>query len=322
MSTNSTIISEPVSFDGEKLVTGDVKLFVERCKVEGVAFSFSPQYGLLLLKNETKTEAQKLLKAFTEVPLLSDNAQNDLIHQVCTNGFKWAWLEFERYKQSVPTKGEPKFYAESGYGKSVNERIISLVSAEKALRFYASEDMSPVVKQLPLNVYKSSMVHTSFSLTLERYRGVLGREKDFFAFVEELYRYVGYLRGDTCNECYRRYFEDTAGAYELLKIIRSKVSGRERRDQLFQTLERDKVLEFSEGLFTYVGWSAFFVSNNGDVQRLCYKKQVDAREAILRAYVKGKLPTKLEEEKEPNTLKRIAEIVGKVRPELTLLILA
>jgi hypothetical protein len=317
----ANVFSGPVTFDGETLVVDGVRLSVERCEVEGANFSFSPLYGLLLLKDETRGEAQKLLNELTAVALLSDDTKKDLIRQVCSKGFKEVWLELERYRQHIPLNGEPKFYAEAGYSKQLDGWIVSLVSAEKALRFYVSTDMQSVLKQLPINVYRSDMVHTCFSLTLERYCGLLGREKDFFVFVEELNRYMSYIRDDTYRVCFRRYFEDPVGAYSLLRVIRSKVCSRESRDQLFDALERNKVLEFSLGLFVRSGWSTFYVSKDGDVQRLCYSKQVETREAVLRAYQRGRLPTKLEEVTDNLALKRVAEIVGKTRPELTLLIL-
>jgi hypothetical protein len=300
-------------------MAGGVKLSVECCEFEGVDFSFTPQYGLLLLRKETKVEAQWLLKELAELPL-ADKVIKDVIRQACDKGFKLAQLELERYRQFVPTD-EPKFYAEMDYGKQLDMRVISLVTCEKTLRFYASADMRQVVSQLPVNAYRFCTTYTGFILTEERYKGLLGREKDFFGFVDELNRYTGYIRGDTCSICYQKYFEDTEQAYELLREIRNKVSGRESRDQLFQTLERNGYLEFSEGLFVRNGWSTYYVSNNGDVQRLCYNKKVEMREAILKAHAKGKLPTKLEEVTDNLTLKRIAETVGKTRPELTLLIL-
>jgi len=74
-------------------------------------------------------------------------------------------------------------------------------------------------------------------------------------------------------------------------------------------------------LFVRNGWFTFYVSNDGDVHRLCYNKRVELREAVQKAYAKGKLPTKMEEVTDSDTLKRMAEAVGKIRPELTLLIL-
>jgi hypothetical protein len=181
--------------------------------------------------------------------------------------------------------------------------------------------MNPIIPQLPNNVYHSYITHTGLSFTTERYRIILGHEKEFFAFVEELIRYTSYVRGDTCSVYYRTFFEDTQQAHKLLKAMGGKVGGRACRAQLLQTLERKGYLEFSLGLFVRSGWSTFYVSNDGDVQRLCYGKKVEMREAVLKAHVKGKLPTKLETVTDGITLKRIVDIVGKNRPELTLLIL-
>ena len=316
---NPNIIQEPVTYDGTTIAAGKVRLVVEKCEVEGVDFSFTPKYGLLLLNEENRAEAQHLLYELTSLPL-SDKAKQDLTHQAYDKGFKLTQLELERYKQYTPTT-EPKFYSEVGYGKQMERHIISLVNTERALRFYVSADMNTIIPQLPNNVYRSCITYTGLNLTPERYRIILGHEKEFFAFVEELIRYTSYVRGDTCSVCYRTFFEDTQQAYNMLKAIGGKVGGRECRDQLFQTLERKGYLEFSEGLFVRNGWSTFYVSNTGEVQRLCYSKKVEMRDAVLKAYNKGKLPTKLEEVTKDHTLKRIAEIVGKPRPELTLLIL-
>ncbi|MCL1970578.1 MAG: hypothetical protein FWF66_03880 [Candidatus Bathyarchaeota archaeon] len=264
---NPNIIQEPVTYDGITVVVGKVRLVVKECMVEGVDFSFTPKYGSLLLQDETRVEAQHLLCEIAGLPL-SDNAKQDLIHQAYDKGFKMAQLELERYKQCIPTS-EPKFYSEVGYGKQLERHLVSLVSSERALRFYVSADMNNIISQLPNNVYCSCITYTGLSLTPERYRLVLGREKEFFGFVEELIRYTSYVRGDACSVCYRTFFEDTQQAYELLRVIGGRVGGRECRDQLFQTLERKGYLEFSLGLFVRSGWSTFYVSNDGDVQRFC-----------------------------------------------------
>lgn len=318
MSTGITLLG-PVAFDGTTIRVGDVKLDIAHCAFKEVDFSFSPQYGLLLLNEATRVKAQRLLCELAELPLV-DDAKKHLIRQAYEKGFEMAQFELEQYRQFVPIE-EPKFYAERGYGKELDMRVVSLVSNKKALRFYSSSDMRAIVPHLPLNVYHFGTTYAGFGLTVERYRWLLGREKDFFVFVEELCRYLGYVRGDACSVCFNKYFEDPKQAYELLVAIRCRVSGRECRDKLFATLEQKSFLEFSLGLFVLVGWSVFFVSNNGEVQRLCYSKRVEMREAILKAYDKGKLPTKIEEVKDCDTLRRVAEVVGKLRPELTLLIL-
>lgn len=312
-------ITVPFDFDGETLSRGNVKFSVDSCDVEGVAFYVPAQYGLLLLKEETKAEAEKLLKELSATSINSD-VQKDLLREACEKGFKIVWLKLQGFKQHVPN-GEPKFYAERRYDKTIDKSRIALVTGGKALLFYKADDLDPILSQLPLNVYDCPKEYTRYDMNLARYRSLIGREKEFIKFVEELSRYSEYIRSDAADVCFTKFFENTSEAYELLKQIRDKASSRESRDQLFRTLEDKKFLEFSEGLFIRDYWSTYYVSKNGEVYKLCYSKKVDEREAIQRAYEKGKLPKKLEEVKEERELRQIAEIVGKVQPELALVIL-
>jgi hypothetical protein len=314
-----SVITVPFDFDGETLSRGNVKFSVDRCDVEGIAFYVPPQYGLLLLKEETKVEAEKLLKELTATSINSD-IQRDLLKEACEKGFKIVWLKLQQYKQHVPNS-EPKFYAELSYDRSIDKSRITLVTAEKALLFYKADDLDPTLSQLPPNVYDCSKEYTRYDMNLARYRWLIGKEKEFIKFVEELRRYSGYIRGDAQDVCFDKFFENTAAAYELLKQIRDRASSRESRDQLFQTLESKKFLEFSEGLFVRDYWSTYYVSKNGEVYKLDYSKKVDEREAVFRAYEKGKVPTKLEEVQKESVLREIAEVVGKVRPELVFVIL-
>jgi len=314
-----SLITVPFDFDGETLSRGNVKFSVDRCDVEGIAFYVPPQYGLLLLKEETKAEAEKLLKDLTATSINSD-IQKDLLKEACEKGFKIVRLKLQQYKQHIPNN-EPKFYAELSYDKTVDKSRITLVTAEKALLFYKADDLDPTLSQLPPNVYNCAKEYTRYDMNLARYRWLIGREKEFIKFVEELSRYSDYIRGDAEDVCFNSFFENIAEAYELLKQIRDRASSREIRDQLFRTLETKKFLEFSEGLFVRDYWSTYYVSKNGEVYKLDYRKKVDEREAIFRAYEKGKVPTKLKEVQKESTLREIAEVVGKVRPELAFVIL-
>ena len=313
------IITVPFDFDGETLSKGNIKFSVDSCDVEGVEFYVPAQYGLLLLKEETKTEAEKLLKELSATSINHD-MQKDLLKEACEKGFKIVWLKLQRYKEHVPN-GEPKFYAELNYDKTIDKSRIALVTEEKALLFYKADDLDAILTQLPLNVFDRQIEYTRYDMNLARYRWLVGREKEFIKFVEELSRYSEYIRSNAGDVCFEKFFENTSEAYELLKQIRDKASGRESRDQLFRTLEDKKFLEFSEGLFVRDYWSTYYVSKNGEVYKLCYSKKVDQREAVQRAYEKGTLPKKLEEINEERELRQIAEIVGKVQPELALVIL-
>jgi len=312
-------ITVPFDFDGETLSQGNVKFRVDSCDVKGVDFFVPSQYGLLLLKEESKDEAERLLKELSTTSI-SDNIQKDLLKEACEKGFRLVWFKLQEYKRHIPD-AEPKFYAELNYDRTVDKARIALVCADKEVLFYKSDELDATLAQLPLNVYECPKRYTGYTINLARYGWLKGHEREFIEFVEELTRYSEYIRGDAGDICFERFFENPAEAYELLKQIKDKASSRESRDKLFHDLENKKFLEFSEGLFVRDYWSTYYVSNSGEVYKLNYGKKVDEREAIYRAHEKSKVPTKLEEVQEEKALKDIAEVVGKVRPELALIIL-
>lgn len=312
-------ITVPFDFDGETLSRGNVKFRVDSCDVDGVNFFVPSRYGLLLLEEDSKNEAERFLRELSATSI-SDHIQKDLLKEACEQGFRLVWHKLQEHKQNIPN-GEPRFYAELSYDRTVDKSRIALVTREKALLFYKADDLDVTLAKLPLDVFDCSKEYMRYDLNLARYRWLIGREKEFVKFVEELSRYSDYVRGDAAGVCFTTFFQNTNEAYELLKQIRCKASSRESRDQLFRTLEDKKLLEFSEGLFVRDYWSTYYVSNSGDVYKLDYSKKVDEREAVYRAHEKGRVPTKLEEVQEERVLKEVAEVAGKVRPELALIIL-
>ena len=313
------IITVPFDFDGETISSGNVKFSVSSCDFLGISFYIPSQYALLLLKEETKAEAEKLIQEIQAASITGD-VQKKLLEQACERGFKPVWLKLQELKRQFPTN-EPKFYAEVSYDGTIDKNRIVLLTSEKAMIFYARDNLDVVSLNLPLNVYTCTSIHTGFDLTPEKLRILEGHEKELMDLVDELKQYDNYLRGNQIDACFEKFFVNRDEAFELLREIKAKVGNKENRDRLFSTLETAKFLEFSEGLFIHDYWTTYYVSKNGEVHKLCYGKKVEMREAVLRAFEKGKLPTKLEEVKEERTLRQIAEIVGKVRPDLAFVIL-
>ena len=313
------IITVPFEFDGETISSGNVKFSVDSCDFPGISFYIPSQYALLLLKEETKAEAEKLIQEISKASLVS-HVQKRLLKQACEKGFKPVWLELQELKRRYPTN-EPKFYADVSYDGSIDQGRIVLLTPEKAMIFYARNNLDVVSLNLPLNLYTCPQTHTGFDLDPEKCRLLKGHEKELMGLVEELKQCSNYIRGNQIDVCFEKFFVNSDEAFELLKDIQTKVGNKESRDQLFNTLTSKKFLEFSEGLFVHDYWSTYYVSKNGEVHKLCYGKKVDMREAVLRAYEKGKIPTKLEEVKEERVLREIAEIVGKARPDIALVIL-
>ncbi|MGD6805830.1 MAG: hypothetical protein ACQCN4_02600 [Candidatus Bathyarchaeia archaeon] len=313
------IITVPFEFDGETISSGNVKFSVDCCGFPGISFYIPSQYALLLLKKETKTEAEKLIQEISKASIVSE-VQKKLLKQACEKGFKPVWSELQKLNRQFPTS-EPQFYADVSYDGSINQDRIILLTSEKAMIFYAQNNLDVLRLGLPLNVYTCPSIHTRFHLNPEKCSLLRGHEKELMDLVEELKEYDNYLRGNLVDECYEKFFTNRAEAAEVLNEIRKKVGDKENRDRLFHTLETERFLAFSGGLFIHDYWSTYYISNDGEVHKLCYSKKVEIREAVLRAYEKGKPPTKLEEVKEESTLRQIAEIAGKIRPDLAFVIL-
>jgi len=318
MQTNN--LASSFVFDGKTFTKDNLTFSIERCRVEGVGFDLPPKYGLLLLSEETRVEAQRLLDELEQMSLTVD-VNDSLARQVCEEGFCGVWGLLEKYRQNTPSD-EPRFYAEYRFGQ-LDSRVVSLVSREKTVRFTVSGDLQSVLSLLPSNVYQSTVGYSSFRLTFGQYQKLVGREREFYEFISVLDRCFAYVRNNTCVFCFERFFEDSKQAHVMLRQIQSKVGCRVQRDKLYLKLEQEGVLEFSLGLFVRIVWTTFFVSRDGQVHRMCYSSKVVMREAILRAYTKGTLPPpdKLEEVNDDYNLRRIAEIVKKVRPDLAFIIL-
>jgi len=317
--TAQEIITVSFDFNGETISSGNVKFSVDSCGFQGISFYIPSQYALLLLKEETRAEAERLIQEISKASLVS-YTQKRLFKQACEKGFKPVWSELQELKRRYPTS-EPKFYAYVSYDSTIDKGRIVLLTSEKAMIFYARDNLDVVSLNLPLNIYTCPQTYTGFDLDPEKYRLLKGHEKELMDLIEELNQYSNYLRGNQIDVCFEKFFVNREEALELLKDIKAKVGNKESRDHLFNTLTSKKFLEFSEGLFVHDYWSTYYVSKNGEVHKLCYSKKVDMREAVLRAYEKGTIPTKLEEVKEERLLREIAEIVGKARPDIAFVIL-
>ncbi len=317
--TAREILTVPFEFDGGTISSGNVKFSVDSCRFPGISFHIPSQYALLLLKEETKAEAEKLIQEISKAALVSDT-QERLLKQAYERGFKPVWLELQKLKRLYPTS-EPKLYADVSYDGTIDKYRIVLLTSEKAMIFCARNNLDVVSLNLPLNLYTCPKTYTGFDMDPEKCRLLQRHQKELMDLGEALKQSSNYLRGDQIDVCFEKFFVNRDEAFGLLKDIQAKVGNKESRDQLFNTLTTKKFLEFSEGLFVHYYWSTYYVSKNGEVHKLCYSKKVEMREAVLRACEKGKIPTRLEEVKEEHVLREVAEIVGKVRPDIAFVIL-
>jgi len=310
----------PFKFDGKKLENEGIKLYVDRCEVEGVNFPVPKQHALLLLNEEIKAEAWKFLKEVSKAPLIED-AKTGLLEKCYAEGSEPAREMLQRFLQHAP-RGRPRLYAKADatFEWRTDTHRIVMTDGEAGFEFYTYYDLNAEQLGLPINVY-CEPTYTTFSLGMDHYRKIIGHEEEFFNFIKNLHKARGHILKSTLEKCYSLYFQDKAEAFTMLKEITARAAYRERRDALFSKLKRDGFLQVQGGLFIWSGWHTYYVSEDGGVFRFKSSDGADTREAVLKAYEKVKKPTKLIEVEDGEELKSIARMVGRAKPELVVVIL-
>ena len=168
---------------------------------------------------------------------------------------------------------------------------------------------------LPPNVY-CMPERTRLTLDLARFKQVSAEVEQFFVFAKELNEASYYTRDRTVWECFKKYFEDKSEAYKLLRKMQRDAEHRRRRDELYERLDREEVLKCNREFIVYCLNANYYVTEDGSVYELKYRKSSKEKEAIFRLYEKGKTPKSLVEVKDPTELSIVAKAVGKVCPEL------
>jgi len=306
------------AYNGETLTSGSVKLSVSACKIEGVDFEVPKNYAYLLLHEKTDAEGWRFLKELSESTLCGDICTR-LLDEVCSKGFPQPRRMLQEFNHEAP-QGKSRFYAEIGYDWKAQPSHLILTDGKRGFRFYTSADLYDVCQTLPPNVY-CLPEYMGFSLALERYRSTLGHEGKLFSFMKKLSLAGDYTRHETRDKCFRRFFEDKAEAYKMLKQMLKDADHRKRRDELYERFEKRKLLEFQGGFFVHTFQNTYYVSEDGEVYELEYEKEVEEREALLRAFERGMLPKKMMSVEDEAALREVAEIVGKIKPELAVVML-
>jgi len=311
-------------YDGEMLTRGKVRLYISKCEVEGIDFKVPTEYAALLLHGETKKEAWRLLEEVSKAPLV-DGVRTALLRTACRENLEKAWRMLEAFSRMAP-RGKPRFYFDLNSYEDLlidwtaDESHVVLTDGESAFRFNLSSTRISEASGLPLNVYCRPS-STGFTLTAEYFKAAMENTEDFFEFVKELNRIDGFVSDDRRRRCFVKFFEDRKQAYEMLRLLSGDADRRIRREEIFRTLKKRGILEFSGGFFVYDSWwSIYYVTKNGEVYKLKYDKPVDIREAVQRGVEKGRPPRKIEPVDDERTLREVARIVGSVKPELALVI--
>ena len=314
-------------YDGTSVSAGKVRLLINACIVEDVEFEVPVEYGYLLLRPDTSEAAWRFLKELNEAQLLKF-AKTALLREAVDHGFARAWRRLEEFKAEAPN-GKPRFYSSPRYMLSgqcepewkADEDYVTITDGSSAFKFTLSRGFKV---DLPLNVYCNPEGSRRYSLTPQTFKLAAEHISEFFPFIKELCEAEYYITRPRGELCFKKFFEDREEAYKLLREIRRDVARRRRRDEIFDTLRAKDILEFKAGFLVHnpFSWrrSVFYVTRNGEVYVLDYEKVTRLKEVVKRCVEKGRVPERLKPVDDDRTLREIARLVGKIKPELALVI--
>ena len=308
------VVKAVFEFDGENLNSEGMTLNVRSCFVEGVEVPV--HYAILLLNNETRNEAWCFFRKIKNVTLMR-GVREHVLETVFEKGFEKGWCLVKKLEAEAP-RGKPRFYVKANWDMKPDEHHVDITDGEKCFRFWTEFNAAKI--GLPPNLY-TEYTYTGFGLTKKMYDEASGCLREFFAFTEKLNNASEFISSTRAEEALQTFFSDRQKAYEMLARIEVDASRRKRRNKLYERLENEGVLKFSEGYIIHTWRSVYFVSEDGYVRKPDYKKSISVKEAVFRAVEKGKLPKKMGEVEDRGKLRDVAEVIGKIKPELVPVIL-
>jgi len=278
--------------------------------VKNIEFSsLTVPAGLAFLVLSGDEGASRFLRGVVEAPIL-DRFKEQLFKKYMRDPAK-AWKLLEEYIKNKPNG--PAFYMSE-------TSTLDLTDGRFCFRFWY-----PTKVNLPLNVYcELTWPEKTFDMSLERLAYAQSRIEDFFEFMKRLYNVYKRKSGLYCdvNAMFKQYFEDPAVAWRMMDIAENLAKMLEEMDACLQTLQTNSVIKCGSDYFVWCN-DIFYVTGDGGVFKVSGVLGVNAKEVLYNAVKKGIKPDKsmLAEERRPEVLRRIAQIIGKVDPTLTVVIL-
>jgi len=300
-------------FDGYTAVSGPLSLKVDRCYVGEVEVPRS--YAVLLVDEERKVEAYRLLRemAFIKVDGIRDHALNT----ACEKGFSEAWKIVEKFRPEAPN-GKPRFYVESNWDMTPCPSRVVLTDGEAGFLFGTEFEAN----WLPLNAYSNHPTYMFFYLTRNAYEEAQGQIREFWEFTKRVQKCRDYVSKERAAKTLKAFLENKAEAYKLLEAMETDADYRHRREELFRNLQVENVMEIPSGYLVEFSSDVYYVSEEATVHKFDYDEHsVDLREAVYRAVQKGKLPKKLVGVDDEWELRAVGQRLGKVRPDLALIVI-
>jgi hypothetical protein len=303
------------TYDGKRLQKGSVN--VEIADVTVREEEIPKAFLFMLLDEETSKRAWQLYDMVGGI-IHRKIAREYLFTLAYDKGLDAAFELAKKFKQEWP-RGKARFYFEPNYLMNPDISRVELTDGETAFSFPCLP-FEPA--ELPVNPYAETE-YTPHTLSVETYLKAECCADEFFEFTKRLMASRLSVRETTIEETFNLFFTDRAKAHRQLIEIERKFAYVQERNSACNQLNREAIVPFAAG-YLIVGSSYpqpyYYVTTVGDVFKLNYNNTTDTKKAIEKAINHGVTPKKIVPIRDKESLGEIATIVGKLRPDLTLVI--
>jgi hypothetical protein len=301
-------------FDGEEAFSGEICLKVNGCRFGEVEIPCN--YAVLLLKEDYNGEAHRLLQELTELTK-AGWVRSSILNTACGKGFGEAWKLVERFRDEAPN-GKPRFYMDSCRDWDMTPDLNYVVLTDGDVGFIFRVGF--IVKGLTVNAYVTP-TYLPFTLSAYAYKEAERQIGEFWEFAKRVRKCKEHLSDLRIEKTLQVFFSNRDEAYKLLEAAEADANHICRREETFNNLQHEGVLNVQGGYLVGSGGNAYQVSEDGAVYKLDYRKPVDLKEAVLKMVEGGKPLKKLAEVNEEWELTVVGKHIGKVRPDLAIVII-
>jgi hypothetical protein len=310
-------VSATFSYNGEQLRRGSITVRVDKVIVREETV---PKPFLHLLLDEKTSECAWRLYDMVGGIIHREQAREYLFSVACVEGLDAAFELARKIRQNRPL-GKPRFYFHHDHTMTADTGRIELTDGEEAF-FFSGRLIGLDLDELPINPYAEAE-YTPYTFSLEGYFKAECCIEEFFEFTKRLMASRRNFRESKIDETFDLFFKDRQNAYKQLRYIEQTFAHGQERSAAYHHLNQEQIVPFSEGYLvcgTRYPDRYYHITQVGEVYELNYNSTTDTKEAIEKALNHGISPKRTTRVEDRQKLGEIARIIGKLRPDLAVVI--
>ena len=303
--------------DEKTIQINKVTFNVYQCSFQKVKIPFP--FASLLLKEATRDSAEKLFAKtikFTSDPKI----QEHIFLLATAKGIAAAEKFIENNMKNRPSN-KPKIY--QAYNENFiceikpSPKKISVATNKFAVELTTDFDVTPL--NLPLNLYIPGNEPYPTKLTREEFCKLKENLMEFSKLAEKL-AVLERVTSTRIAKIIKTFLKNPEKGWQEYKKAASDETTRNKREELYFKLMRDRYVPVKNGAVVLLYGAIYYVTDNGEVYRFPSWKTTERKKFLLQAS-NGKIELNRLDNKIPKRrLPLIAQIIGKYKPELAVVL--